>query len=155
MASSELKLVSAQALPTCKFCLNEQTKVCIRCQSRFCTIHAAKFSPNFCKDCLTNLAATIERFQRTSTEYDALDDKLVTHTSTGTQIKIDGPDWVFYQAWIEQLSDDELREIYEFHYFVLKIIEYDNETRKVKKAKKLATAPTPLSISTTKEARTK
>jgi hypothetical protein len=138
---------------TCKYCLNEQVKECLKCKSRYCSIHAAKFSPNFCKDCLGNLSAILEDKNLTSTEYDMIDDVLVTKSVSSKTLQLDGPDWIFYSRWIEDLPEDQWLEIYQFHYFVLKMMEYENELRKVKRARKIASAP--LSIKVTKEAKTK
>lgn len=143
------------SLVICKYCISEDVKVCIKCKSFFCSIHAARFSPNFCRDCLVNLTAVWEKFSKTTTEYDPVEDTLNTITSGAKRLHIDGADWVFYCAWIDTLSDEELEMVYEFHYFVLKIIEHDNEIRKIKKARKLAAAPTPIGITTTKETRVK
>jgi hypothetical protein len=137
-------------LITCKYCLNEQIKLCLKCQSHFCSIHAASFSPNFCKDCFNNLTAVMSRFTRTTTEYDSVTDTVEKITSGCDRIQLDGPDWVFYSEWIANLNDEDLSTIYEFHYFVLKLIEHDNEVRKVKKRDKLAKQPTPIGVITTK-----
>jgi hypothetical protein len=137
-------------LITCKYCLNENVKKCLKCQSTFCSLHAAVFSPNFCKDCFNNLTAVMSRFTRTTTEYDSVTDTVEKITSGCDRIQLDGPDWIFYSEWIDNLTDDDLATIYEFHYFVLKLIEHDNEVRKVKKARKLASQPTPIGVVTTK-----
>lgn len=140
------------AVPVCcKYCLSEQTKTCLMCQSRYCVLHAAKFSPNFCKDCLTNLSVIMDTISRTSTEYDMLDDQLVTNVIQSKTLQLDGPDWVFYSTWIENLREEDWLEIYQFHYFVLKYMEYQNEIRKVKRAKRIASAP--LSVKMTKESK--
>src|SRR5215831_5027059 len=138
---------------TCKYCLNENIKLCLKCKSRYCSIHAAKFSPNFCKDCLTNLGVIIDTVNRTSTEYDMLDDSLITKVTQSKTLQLDGSDWVFYSKWIEDLREEDWLEIYQFHYFVIKMMEYENEVRKVKAARRIASAP--LSVRVTKESKTK
>lgn len=147
MASPEV------AIPTCKYCLNEQTKTCLMCQSHYCVLHSAKFSPNFCKDCLTNLSVIMDTISRTSTEYDMLDDELVTKVIQSKTLQLDGPDWIFYRTWIDNLSEENWLEVYQLHYFVLKYMEYQNEVRKIKRARRIAQAP--LSVKMTKEAKTK
>ena len=141
------------ALLTCKYCLNEKVKECLKCKSHYCSIHAAKFSPNFCKDCLTNLSAIINTITRSSTEYDLIDDALVMKSVQSKTLQFDGPDWIFYSTWIENLSESDWMEIYQFHYFVIKMMEYENEVRKIKQARKVASAP--LSVRVTKETKTK
>jgi len=138
---------------TCKFCLNENIKECIQCGSRFCALHAAKFSPNFCKECLTNLAVIIDTVTRTSTDYDMLDGELVLKAVQANRLRLDGPDWVFYNTWITNLSEEDWLQIYQFHYYVLKRMEAENEIRKVKRARRIANAP--LSTRVTKEVRIK
>lgn len=140
-------------LPTCKYCLNENVKLCLKCKSRYCSIHAAKFSPNFCKDCLTSLSVILDTISRTSTEYDLIDDALITKSVQSKTLQLDGPDWIFYSAWIENLPETDWLEIYQFHYFVLKMMEYENEVRKVKQARRVASAP--LAVRMTKESKTK
>lgn len=142
-------------LVTCKYCLEENVKKCLKCQSLFCSKHSASFSPNFCKDCFNNLAVVMSRFTRTTTEYDPVNDTVEKITSGCARIQLDGPDWIFYSDWIASLSDDDLAVIYEFHYFVLKLIEHDNEVRKVSRARKLASLPTPIGVVTTKTSSTK
>ena len=137
---------------TCKFCLNEHFKECLMCKSRYCVLHAAKFSPNFCKDCLVNLSVILNTITRSSTEFDMLDDELVIKSVESKTLQLDGADWLFYSKWIEELPEDQWLEIYQFHYFVLKMMEHENEIRKVKRAKRIASAP--LSVKITKEAKT-
>jgi len=138
---------------TCKFCLNEQVRECLKCQSRYCVLHAAKFSPNFCKDCLSNLTAILEKIKHTSTEYDMFEDELVVKSVESKKLRIDGPDWIFYSTWIENLQEEDWLQIYQFHYFILKMMEHENELRKVKTAKRIASAP--LSVKVTKESKSK
>jgi len=137
-------------LITCKYCLSENIKKCLKCESLFCGIHAASFSPNFCKDCFGNLTAVMSRFVRTTTEYDPISNQVEKITASCDRIQLDGPDWVFYQDWLHNLNEEDLAVVYEFHYFVLKIIEHDNEVYKAKKKDKLSKVPTPIGVVTTK-----
>lgn len=95
----------------------------------------------------------MDTVSRTSTEYDMLDDELVMKVSQSKTLQLDGPDWIFYRTWIENLREEDWLEIYQFHYFVLKFMEYQNEVRKVKRAKRIAAAP--LSVKMTKDSKTK
>lgn len=132
------------SLVICKYCTDENVKKCLKCQSPFCALHAAHFSPNFCKDCFQNLNVILGKFTKTTTDYDARTDTLEHHTSGCKQIRLDGPDWIFYTSWIHMLSDDELEQVYEFHYFVLKMIEHENELRKIVKKDRLKKAVIPI-----------
>lgn len=142
-------------LITCKYCLIDKVKTCLMCKSFFCSIHANNFSPNFCKDCLTNLSVVMSKFNKTTSEYDPVTDTIEKVSSGCERIQLDGPDWIFYSEWIQNLNDEDMKVIYEFHYFVLKLIEHDNETRIVKRKNKLASTKMPLSVVTTKTSTTK
>lgn len=147
MASPDVPLL------VCKYCLSEQVRECLKCKSRYCVLHAAKFSPNFCKECLPNLSAITNTIMSTSTEYDMLDNELILKTVKHESLRLDGASWIFYSTWIENLNEEDWLEIYQFHYFILKMMEYENEVRKVKKARRAASAP--LSVSMTKQSTTK
>jgi hypothetical protein len=139
-------------LVTCKFCLNENVKICLKCKSNYCAIHAAKFSPNFCQECLSNLSVILNTISRTTTEYDLIDEVLYIKPGAVNKLQLDGPDWIFYSTWIENLSEEDWLAVYQFHYFIIKMMEYENEVRKVKQARRVASAP--LAIRVTKETKT-
>src|SRR5580765_6354873 len=107
------------ALVICKYCTEDKVKTCAKCKSYFCSAHAARFSPNFCKECLVNLTAVWEKFSKTTTEYhpvedvlntvtsseyDPVEDVLNTVTSGAKRLHVDGADWVFYSAWVDSLN---------------------------------------------------
>ncbi len=144
----------------CKYCSpsdnNDNLQTCAKCGSTYCSSHTAKFSPRFCKDCFSNISVIVDKYTRIKDDYDEVNDVVVSNKSSCTRIRLDGPDWVFYTQWVSQLNDDELRSVYEFHYFIVKLIEHDNDIRKVKKQDKLRnTKITPMSISTVKETKVK
>jgi hypothetical protein len=97
----------------------------------------------------------MSKFNKTTSEYDPVTDTIEKVSSGCERIQLDGPDWVFYSEWINNLNDADLSVIYEFHYFVLKLIEHDNEIRIVKRKNKLASTKMPLSVVTTKTTTTK
>lgn len=125
---------------TCKYCLNEQIRTCLMCKSRFCVLHAAKFSPNFCQDCLSNIGVIRNIVTRTSVEYDMIDDQILPKVIHAPTLQLDGPDWVFYQAWLAERTEEEWMDVYQFHYFILKYMEYENELRKVKQTRRIQSA---------------
>jgi hypothetical protein len=136
---------------TCAFdCTEQNVQRCRKCNRPFCIMHANRFSPNLCKECFTNLSVVEGKFQRTFEDYDAKSDKVTLTRETCTKYYMDGPDWPFLNAWIDTLTDDELRTIWNFHFFVMKTIESENETRKIEKYRKLREAPTPKLVSTVK-----
>lgn len=142
---------STATLLVCKYCLREEVKECLKCKSLFCPDHASTYSPNFCKDCFNNFAVVFDKFLRTSSEYDPIEDTVHQTTTSANRIRIEGADWVYYTQWINRLSDEDMKSVYEFHFFILKLIEHHNESRKIAKARKLAQQPMPLSTKTTKE----
>lgn len=120
----------------CSFnCSEQNVHKCRKCERPFCVMHSNKFSPNFCQDCFKNLSAVEEKFHRTFDDYDTKTDKLTIHKQTNTRYYMDGADWPFVQLWIHELSDEELRTWWIFHYSIMKSIEAENEVRKVRKAK--------------------
>jgi hypothetical protein len=118
-------------LITCSFCTNEQVRNCRKCQRPFCTNHTHKFSPDFCQDCFKNVSVIVDKFRKTVESYDYQNDKVVVHKEECDQFRLDGPDYPFLTMWLSKLTEDETKAVYEFHYFIVKIIEHDNEVRKI------------------------
>lgn len=143
--------VLAPTLVTCSFCTKEQIRNCRQCKRPFCTDHSHRFSPDFCQDCFKNLSVIADRFTRTTEEYDHQRDEMVTRRESCDRLRLDGPDYPFLTMWIDKLTDEELKSVYEFHYFIVKIIEHDNEIRKIGKQKRLR--ETPVQITKTTETR--
>ena len=125
-----------EVISVCVFnnCTEQHTSECRKCKRQFCIMHANRFSPNFCMDCFKNLAFIEEKFTRTFEDFDTKADKLIVSKQSCTKYYMDGPDWLFLTAWIDKLSDSELRAIWNFHFFVMKTIEAENETRKIREA---------------------
>ena len=154
MSENTIEAVNtAPMLIVCAFCTKEDVKKCQRCERSFCTEHAARFSPNFCQECFKNLAVVVDKFVRTSEDYDQTTDKLTTRRESCARIQIDGPDYVFYTKWINNLNDEELLSIFEFHYFIVKLIEHENEVRKINRNKRNREMPLPLATTTVTETR--
>jgi hypothetical protein len=131
----EIPIVLEPTIPLlmCSFdCSSEETKECIKCKRLFCQIHSSRVSPNICQDCFKAFSLIIDRFERRVEDYDDKNDTVLTRKESCKRLKFDGPDWVFYTGWIDTLNDDELKTAWEFHFFIMKIIEHDNETRKIK-----------------------
>lgn len=137
--------ILTESIVTCAFeqCTELDTVNCRKCQRPFCIMHSNKFSPNFCKECFSNLASLEDKFTRTFEDYDDKTDKLIITRESCTRYYMDGPDWPFLQMWIDSLDDSQLRAIWNFHFFVMKTIEAENEVRKIKKLKKLREHPVP------------
>lgn len=136
---------------------DEQVIQCKKCQRYYCIIHASKFSPNFCQDCFKNLSLIVDKFEKRTEDYNPQTDTVNVRKESCTRLRFDGPDWIFYTAWIDKLSDDDMKTVHEFHFFILKMIEHDNEVRKINHAKKLRDTPLPkgsLQTQTTKTTKT-
>lgn len=136
-------LSSIEKIITCAFdkCSEMDVVNCKKCSRPYCIMHSNKFSPNFCKDCFTNLACLEAKFTRTFEDFDEITDKLIITKQSCTKYYMDGPDWPFLTAWIDSLNDHELRAVWNFHFFVMKTIEAENEVRKIKKYQKLREMP--------------
>lgn len=132
-------------------------KVCLKCKQLFCPMHSARFSPNFCQDCFKNLTVILDKYIRSTEDYDSITDQLVTRKESCNRLQIDGPDYVFYTKWIHKLNDDELKSVFEFHYFIVKLIENENEIRIITKNKNKSkkNIQAPISIVKTTEVTSK
>lgn len=149
--------ITTDDLVICAFekCTELDVVQCRKCQRPFCIMHANKFSPNFCKDCFSNLASLEDKFTRTFEDFDTKADKLIVTRESCTRYYMDGPDWPFLQLWIDSLEDNQLRAIWNFHFFVMKTIEAENEVRKIKKLKKIRETPVDKTLKTSKATKMK
>ena len=147
-----------KSLTVCVFeCSNEETKECLKCKRHFCIFHSNRISPNFCQDCFKQISLIKDKFERRVEDYDLATDTVTVRKESCDRIKLDGPDWVFYTAWIDTLNDDELQGVFEFHFFILKMIETQNEMRGQKYKDKLKGIKfsVGMSVTTTTDKRTK
>jgi hypothetical protein len=138
---NEGQLLVPLSLITCFFCTKEEVRKCRKCQRNFCTDHSHRYSPDFCQECFKNLSIIADKFIRTSEEYDHQNDQVVTRRETCDRLRLDGADYPFLTMWINKLTDEETQAVYEFHYFIVKLIEHDNEVRKIGKQAKLRQYP--------------
>lgn len=122
---------------TCAFdhCTEEEIKHCRKCGRNFCIMHANRFSPNFCKECFSNLSYVEAKFTQRIEDYNENTGQVTVTEKSRTRYYMDGPDWPHLKIWIDTLTDDELKSVWGFHYFVMKSIEAENEVRKIKKLK--------------------
>jgi hypothetical protein len=134
----------------CAFdCSEQNVKRCRKCNRPFCIMHSNHFSPNFCKDCFKELAIIEDKFKRTFDEI-GNNGQLRHRVEERTRYYLDGPDWPFLTPWIDSLSDDELKIMWVFHHYIMKLIETENDTRKIEKYRHLASTPVPKLVTTTK-----
>lgn len=140
-------------LIVCTWCSGEKIKLCAKCNRPFCTLHSSRLTPILCQECFRGVSLVLDRFTRKTEDYDTALDTVITKTESCDRLRLDGPDWVWYTAWIHQLNDDELKIVFEFHYFVIKLIETANEQRKINKSQKLAA--TSIGVTKTTETKTK
>lgn len=128
---------------TCAFCVdgaesNPEVKACMKCTKPFCAEHASRISPNFCKDCFAELAVVIDKYTKVEEEYDEKSDSVVTHKQSCRRIRLDGPDFVWYSIAITLLTDEELKQVLEFHRYMVTLIESTSMIRTVKASQALA-----------------
>jgi hypothetical protein len=111
-------------------------------------MHCNTYSPNFCKECFSNISIVAEKFKRV---FDHVADNGQLYTKVEEKIKyyLDGPDWPFVTPWIDSLSDEELKILWVFHHHIMKAIEHENDTRNVERNRKLREQPTPRLITGT------
>ena len=119
---------------TCFTCESTDVKSCIKCSKPFCAEHSSKISPNCCKDCFSEFAATVEKYTRIDEEYNEKTDSIVSHKSSSRRIRLDGPDYVWYSMAIQRLNDAELANMFQFHRFMVSLLEHTTTVRLVKNA---------------------
>jgi hypothetical protein len=117
----------------CSYCTNVEVKSCIKCTKLFCPDHSSKITPDCCKDCFAEFASVIIEHTKTDVEYDVKTDSVVTHRSSGHRINLIGPDYVWYSVWIQQLTDEELANSFQFHKFVVSLLESTKDERQIRK----------------------
>lgn len=142
----------SESVPTitiCAFnCTEQNVKACRKCQRAFCIMHCNTFSPNFCKDCFKDLAIISDKFKRTF-DYIGENGQLYIKTEERVRYYLDGMDWPFVTPWINNLSDDELKSLWVFHHYIMRLIETENDTRNIERNRKLRESPVPRLISST------
>jgi hypothetical protein len=139
-----------EAILICAFdCTEQNVHKCRKCDRPFCIMHANHISPNFCKDCFKDVHIIAEKFKRTF-DHIADNGQLYVKTEERTRYFLDGPDWPFVTPWIDSLSDDELKSLWVFHHYIMRLIELENDTRRVENTRKLGAIPIPRLVTTTK-----
>lgn len=142
-------------LKECGFCSNTDPRDCQKCGKPFCHDHVSKISPIFCQDCFKEVVLIIERVTRTDTEYDYVQDEVVSIKSQSKRLRLDGPDWVWYSRAINLLNEEEFKVMWEFHRFVISLMEHVDATRKVAKNARLRDEKIILSVTSSTTTKTK
>lgn len=147
---NETDTLLSDSITICAFdCSEQNVSKCRKCNRPFCIMHCNHFSPNFCKDCFKDLSIIANKFKRTF-DHIAENGQLYVQTEERIRYYLDGPDWPFVTPWIDSLSDDELKSIWVFHHYIMRLIEVENDTRRVEKTRQLANTVVPRLITTTK-----
>lgn len=121
---------------TCTFCdgrIDADIKFCIKCSRPFCPLHSSKISPNCCQECFATFAFVVDKYTREDVEYNEKTDSITTHKSSSRRIKLDGPDYVWYSLAIQRLTDPELESMFQFHRFMVSLLEHTTTVRLVKR----------------------
>lgn len=135
---------------TCSFnCSEQEVKRCRKCNRPYCILHTSRISPNFCKECFSQLEVIENKFSRTFDDYDVKKDQVILRKETCNRWYMDGPDWPFLNLWIDGLTDEELKMLWNFHYFIMKTIEHENDVRKIEKNRQLQSYKVPRLVSQT------
>lgn len=141
---------TTEPIVICAFsqCTEQNVKRCRKCNRPFCILHCNHFSPNFCKECFSNLGIVAEKFKR-SFDYIGNNGQLYTQTETRIKYYLDGIDWPFIMPWIDSLNDEELGILWVFHHYIMRMIEVENDTRRVQHTRQLQNTPVPKLITQT------
>lgn len=142
MGDSALPVIYCAFCPVDGFIAEDKaTKLCIKCSKPFCPEHSSKISPNCCKDCFATFSFTVDKFTREDVEYNEKTDTIVTHKSSSRRIRLDGPDYVWYSMAIQRLTDPELESMFQFHRYMVSLLEHTTTVRLVRKSQELAKTP--------------
>lgn len=152
--------MSDQAAPlsslTCRFCLNTEIKQCAKCQRHFCAEHASRYIPTCCQDCFVNVTVLIDTYVKQTEDYDEKTDTTTIRKDKAKRIRLDGPDYVWYMRALQDISDEQMGAVLEFHRHMVSLLEHVETVRKVKKSQELSKLPTPkITVSTTTEVKKK
>lgn len=139
MAAADNGTSTLQIPTKCAFCDDTNTnKKCIKCQRHYCILHTSKISPNLCQECFKGVQVLIEEHFTKETEvYNEATDSVRTVRQECRQVRMDGPDYVWYAVLIQHLSEQELTEVLEFHRFMVSQLENAKTVNLVKKLQKL------------------
>ena len=118
-----------------------ETKNCIKCKRVFCPAHASRITQDCCKECFAEFSVVVEEHTKVDTEYDEKSDSIVTHRSSGDRIKLDGPDYVWYNLTVSSLNDAELALSIQFHRYMVSRLALETTIRLVKKTQELQGQP--------------
>lgn len=124
---------TATPFVTCAFCTENNTHNCIKCQKPYCMNHCSKISPQLCQDCFLAVSVIIDDYLKEDKEevYDEATDTVTTevHRRKCKRVRLDGPDYVWYNVFIQKATDAELAPMIEFHKFMVSRMENEKATR--------------------------
>jgi hypothetical protein len=118
-----------------------KTKNCVKCKRAFCPAHASRITQDCCKECFAEFSVVVEEHTKVDTEYDEKSDSIITHRSSGDRIKLDGPDYVWYNITVSSLNDAELALSIQFHRYMVSRLALETTIRLVKKTQELQGQP--------------
>ena len=143
MATSEVMLPEENS-NVCEACLSENLikqvgiRSCNKCKKPFCVHYASKIDTQYCVDCMSDVAVTVDKITVTYEHYNEATDTVTTYSRRGKKITIDGFDWLFTQRKIPALTDAELPMAIEYHQTYCRLLIAEAEQRRTEKAHRFA-----------------
>jgi len=132
--------------------------ICIRCKKPFCTLHTSTFSPRYCNYCLSDITLLQDKFEKVTEHHVRLKDgreELLRVKHSCRHLRLDGPDYVWYVAKVQSVTDDELTLLLEFHRSIVSQLETDSDTRKIRAFQAVYQNPDGRTVVSTRTTQTK
>lgn len=126
-------------IPVCVECAkNESSKLCDRCGIAYCSHNASRIDFRYCRNCMSDFSIT-ESIETKIIEYHNEEGVITSRKrQLARNLKLQGTDWLFAQAAILDLNDDELASSIEYHRNIASVLLMERETRRTEQLNKLA-----------------
>lgn len=115
---------------------NPQIRTCPRCQQEFCPHFASKIDFQFCTYCFHNFILEDSIIRKVIETKSLSGKKTFTRVMRARHIVFKGEDWMFAQARVTTLSDEEVGTSIEYHRTILGEMINEMEARKIARNKK-------------------
>lgn len=132
----ETQEVATESVRVCKECVELPTKECQRCGRDYCPHFASKQDFQFCVYCLHDIVIEDSIIRKVIETKSLTGKKIFTRIMRARHIVFKGQDWMFAQARINTLSDEELGNTIEYHRAIMGEMLNEREARKIASNKK-------------------
>lgn len=127
---------------TNKSCDADSSHRCTTCGRPKCGQHSSNVDPSQCQFCCADVGIEVSVMTKNEEDFDLVADEHILRRYEAKHIKFTGQHWLDNQFIIHELSDEKLKSSLEYHKQMVKLMEEEQLTRKIKKAKKtIAAAP--------------